>query len=63
MRTLFLFLPLTSLILAQQTTLGQEFPTKAVSLIIPFGLGGGHDLLFRAVTRVAADYLEQPIII
>ena len=41
----------------------QEYPTKPITLIIPFGPGGGHDLLFRAVTSVAADYLGQPIII
>jgi tripartite-type tricarboxylate transporter receptor subunit TctC len=43
--------------------LAQEYPTKPVTLIIPFGPGGGHDLLFRAVTSVAADYLGQPILI
>jgi len=43
--------------------LAQEYPTKPVTLIIPFGPGGGHDLLFRAVTSVAADYLGQPVLI
>jgi len=43
--------------------LGQEYPSKPVTLIIPFGPGGGHDLLFRAVTTVATDYLGQPILV
>src|SRR4030067_2824980 len=41
----------------------QEYPTKPVTLILPFGPGGGHDLLFRAVTSVAPDYLGQPVLI
>ena len=50
-------------LLIPQVILAQEYPTKPVTVIIPFGPGGGHDLLFRAVTSVAADYLGQPIII
>ena len=30
-----------------------EFPTKPVTLIIPVGAGGSHDLTARAVTSVA----------
>ena len=42
---------------------GKEFPTKPVTLIIPVGAGGSHDLTARAVTSVAINYLGQPIII
>jgi tripartite-type tricarboxylate transporter receptor subunit TctC len=48
---------------APQLVLAQEYPTKPVTLVIPMGPGGGHDLTFRAVTSVAADYLGQPILI
>ncbi len=41
----------------------KEFPTKPVTLIIPVGAGGSHDLTARAVTRVAVDYLGQPVIV
>jgi tripartite-type tricarboxylate transporter receptor subunit TctC len=41
----------------------QDFPTKPVTLIIPSGAGGSHDLTARAVTSVANEYLGQPIII
>jgi tripartite-type tricarboxylate transporter receptor subunit TctC len=50
-------------LLIPQVILAQDYPTKPVTVIIPFGPGGGHDLLFRAVTSVATDYLGQPIII
>lgn len=40
-----------------------EFPTKPVTLIIPFGAGGSHDLTARAVTSVSADYLGQPVLV
>ena len=46
-----------------QAALAQDFPTKPVTLIIPVGAGGSHDLTARAVTSVANDYLGQPIII
>jgi tripartite-type tricarboxylate transporter receptor subunit TctC len=41
----------------------QEFPTKAVELIIPFGPGGSHDLTARAVASVAHQYLGQPLLV
>ncbi|MCL5808601.1 MAG: tripartite tricarboxylate transporter substrate-binding protein, partial [Deltaproteobacteria bacterium] len=40
-----------------------EFPTKPVTLVIPVGAGGSHDLTARAVTSVANNYLGQPIIV
>jgi tripartite-type tricarboxylate transporter receptor subunit TctC len=40
-----------------------EFPTKPVTLIVPVGAGGSHDLTARAVTSVATTYLGQPIIV
>jgi tripartite-type tricarboxylate transporter receptor subunit TctC len=41
----------------------KEFPTRPVTLIIPLGAGGSHDMTGRAVTSVAVNYLGQPIII
>jgi tripartite-type tricarboxylate transporter receptor subunit TctC len=41
----------------------QDYPTKPVTLVIPLGAGGSHDLTARAVTSVAVDYLGQPMII
>ena len=59
----FLIILLALSILIPRIILAQEYPAKPVTLIIPFGPGNNHDLLFRAVTSVAADYLGQPIII
>jgi len=41
----------------------QEYPTKPVTLVIPFGAGGSHDLTARAVTSVAANCLGQPMLV
>jgi len=41
----------------------QEFPTKPVTLIIPFGPGGASDLTARAFFGAAHEYLGQPVII
>jgi tripartite-type tricarboxylate transporter receptor subunit TctC len=58
----FFFL-LTLSVLAFQIVHAQEFPTRPVTLVIPVGAGGSHDLTARAVTSVAPDYLGQPVII
>jgi len=50
-------------IFGSQFVQAQEYPTKPVTLVIPFGAGGSHDLTARAVTSVAADYLGQPMIV
>ncbi|OGL18035.1 MAG: hypothetical protein A3F92_15360 [Candidatus Rokubacteria bacterium RIFCSPLOWO2_12_FULL_71_22] len=41
----------------------QEFPTKPVELVLPFGPGGSHDLTARAVSSVAHQYLGQPLLV
>ena len=41
----------------------EEFPNKPVSLVIPVGAGGSHDLTARALASVAPQYLGQPLII
>lgn len=54
----------TSGVLAQTAKGGEkEFPVKPVTLVIPLGAGGSHDMTARAVTSVAMNYLGQPIII
>ena len=41
----------------------QEFPTKPIELVLPFGAGGSHDLTARAVASVAHQYLGQPLLV
>jgi len=44
-------------------TLAQEFPTKPIELVIPYGPGGSHDLTARALASVAQPYLGQPLLV
>ena len=39
-----------------------DYPTKPISLIIPFGAGGSTDLTGRALFNAAREHLGQPII-
>lgn len=41
----------------------QEFPSKPIELVIPFGAGGSHDLTARALSSVAQQYLGQPLLV
>lgn len=41
----------------------EDFPAKPVTLVIPVGAGGSHDLTARALASVAPHYLGQPLII
>lgn len=42
---------------------GEKYPNRPVALIIPMGAGGGFDLTSRAMSSVAPQYLEQPLIV
>ncbi len=41
---------------------GAEYPTKPITLYIPFPAGGSSDLTGRALAQAAAKHLGQPII-
>jgi tripartite-type tricarboxylate transporter receptor subunit TctC len=49
--------------LAAGPAAAQEFPTKPVTLIIPVGAGGSHDLTARAMAGVIPQHLGQPMIV
>jgi tripartite-type tricarboxylate transporter receptor subunit TctC len=59
MRLLFLFLGL----LLHTTTSAQEWPSKAVRIIVPFPAGGSADLLPRVVGEKLAQQWGQPVFI
>lgn len=63
MGSLAIFMGLVALALGPQLVQAQEYPAKPVTLVIPFGAGGSHDLTARTVTSVAADYLGQPMLV
>ena len=58
--SLAIFIGLVALALGPQLVQAQEYPTKPVTLVIPFGAGGSHDLTARTVTSVGADHLGSP---
>ena len=41
----------------------QDFPNKAIRLIVPFPPGGPNDIIARVVAQRMAEILKQPIII
>lgn len=41
----------------------EEYPSKPITLIIPFGAGGSHDLNARVFTSVIPTYLGQPMVV
>ena len=51
------------LVLSNRVVLAEEYPTKPVTLIVPSDPGGATDILMRAITSVAVDYLGQPVLI
>jgi tripartite-type tricarboxylate transporter receptor subunit TctC len=57
MRVLFLFL----LSITSAVTFAQDYPTKPVRLIEPFGAGGGPDLLGRALAQKLAELWGLPV--
>jgi len=59
----FILVLLSVSMLGLQATYAQEFPTKPITLIIPFGPGGASDLTARAFVGAAPEHLGQPIII
>jgi tripartite-type tricarboxylate transporter receptor subunit TctC len=65
MRTRRLSMLLTALLAVSfvTTTAAQDFPTKPVELVLPYGPGGSHDLTARAVASVAQPYLGQPLLV
>jgi tripartite-type tricarboxylate transporter receptor subunit TctC len=40
-----------------------DFPSKPVTLIVPFGAGGGSDTLARSLAGTAPTYLGQPLLV
>ena len=60
MRILFLFV---ALLLQATAASGQEWPAKAVRMIVPFPAGGSADLLPRILGEKLAQRWSQPVIV
>jgi len=49
--------------LAASPVIAQQYPTKAVRLIVPFPPGGGNDILARAVGQRLSERLGQQVVV
>ncbi len=65
MRSLPLILTLLSIALAPSaaTAADTSYPSQPIRVIVPFGAGGGTDIITRIVTEKLADDLKQPLVI
>lgn len=63
MKSLFRALAATALCAAAALAQAQEWPTKPIHFIVPFGPGGANDLVARFVADAASRELGQPIIV
>lgn len=47
----------------KSTTISKKYPTKPITMIVPFSAGGGLDLVARALEKMAPKYLGQPLVV
>jgi tripartite-type tricarboxylate transporter receptor subunit TctC len=47
----------------KEVTTTNKYPDKPITLIVPFGVGGGMDLVARLLEKSAPAYLGQPLVI
>jgi tripartite-type tricarboxylate transporter receptor subunit TctC len=52
-----------ALIAPTAVTLAQDWPTRPVTMIVPYAAGGGVDALARIVAPRLGEHLGQPVII
>ncbi len=41
----------------------EKYPDRPITLVIPLGAGGSHDLHARGITGIISDILEQPMVV
>jgi tripartite-type tricarboxylate transporter receptor subunit TctC len=63
MKTVVLIMITTVIMAFGLPALAAEFPTKSITLVIPYPAGGSTDLTGRALANAAKKYLGQPIIV
>jgi len=63
MKTVVLIMIPTVIMAFGLPALAAEFPTKSITLVIPYPAGGSTDLTGRALANAAKKYLGQPIIV
>lgn len=50
-------------LLGAQQAVAQDYPTKAVRIVVPFSAGGGTDVLARTLAEHAAAKWNQPVVV
>jgi tripartite-type tricarboxylate transporter receptor subunit TctC len=60
-RTLFFLLVLLSLALFSGRALA--YPTRPITLIVPYPAGGATDLVIRPLAEAAKKHLGQPVVV
>ena len=59
---IFGLLSLLVVLCSPQGAKAQDYPTKPITIVNPFGPGGHSDLVMRPLMAVAQKYLGQPIV-
>jgi tripartite-type tricarboxylate transporter receptor subunit TctC len=50
-------------LLSMQPAAAEDYPTRPISIIVPFPPGGSSDIVMRVIAQKASEGLKQPIII
>jgi len=58
-----LLLGLAAALLPFQAPAQEKYPDRPITLVIPLGAGGSHDLHARGVTGIISDILGQPMVV
>jgi len=53
----------TAVAISIGAALAQSYPTRQITMIVPFGAGGGTDIIARAVSEELSKALKQPIVV
>ena len=53
----------TALMALPGTTSAQTFPSRPITLVVPFAAGGGTDSIARGVAKIMAEQLRQPVVV
>ena len=62
-RALFAIAAAAGVSCAAAAVAADDYPAKPITMIIPLGAGGSHDLNARVMTSVLSSYLGQPVVV